>query len=144
VAQLGLGKELGIDAGLGEKNELAEVAEGGGTTVGDAVGGKGLEDALKGAMHIEVGIGAGKAGGQFGGKIGFFGSAEAAMELSVRTAEIAVGGGHAALASVGEFKVAEVVGIVLASHSGERIANTILVCQYNCSTKLSTIYPLFE
>jgi hypothetical protein len=126
VAEFGLGKELGIYAGLGQENELAEVAEGGGAAVGDAVGREGLEDALEGAMHIEVGIGAGKAGGQFGGKIGFLGGAEAAMELGVGAAKVAVGGGHAALASVGKFKVAELVGIVLASHSGERIANSIL------------------
>jgi hypothetical protein len=55
--------------------------------------------------------------------------------------EVAVGGGHAALASVGEFEVAEVVRIVLASHSGERIANMILVCQYNDIIILGTIYP---
>lgn len=100
-----------------------------------------MKHALQGAMNVEIGVGARKAGAKFGGKVGFDGSGAAAVQLGVRMAEVAVGGGHAALASVGEFKVAEVVRIVLASHSGERIANMILVCQYDDIIILNTIYP---
>ena len=100
-----------------------------------------MKHALQGAMHVEIGVGTSKAGAKFGGKVGFDGSGAAAVQLGVRMTEVAVGGGHAALASVGEFEVAEVVRIVLASHSGERIANMILVCQYNDIIILGTIYP---
>lgn len=100
-----------------------------------------MKHALQGAMNVEIGVGTSKAGAKFGGKVGFDGSGAAAVQLGVRMAEVAVGGGHAALASVGEFKVAEVVRIVLASHSGERIANMILVCQYDDIIILNTIYP---
>jgi hypothetical protein len=37
------------------------------------------------------------------------------MKLGVGAAEVAVGGGHAALASIGKFEVAKVVGVVLSS-----------------------------
>jgi hypothetical protein len=144
VAEFAFGKKLRVYAGPGEKNELAEIAEGGGAAGGDAVGAKGFEDTFEGAMHIDAGIGSGKAGAELGGNVGLFGSAKAAVELGVGAAEVAVGGGHAALASVGEFKVAKIVRIVLASHSGERIANVILMCQYNGIIIYGTKYPLFE
>lgn len=122
LVEFAFGKRVGLFAGLGKEDELAEVAEGSGAARGDAVGGKGFEDALEGAMHVEAGIRAGKIDTEFGGKIFFDGSA-AAVELGVGAAEIAVGGGHGALASIRKFKMAKVARIVLSSHGhGERIA----------------------
>lgn len=122
LVEFAFGKRKGFFAGLGKEDELAEVAEGGGTSRGDAIGGKGLEDALEGAMHVEAGIRAGKVDTEFGGEIFFDGSA-AAMELGMGAAKVAVGGRHAALASIGKFKMAEVVRVVLSSHGHEeRIA----------------------
>jgi hypothetical protein len=143
VAEFAFGKQLGVYAGPGKKNELAEIAESGSAAGGNAIGAEGFKDPFEGAMHVDAGIGAGEAGAEFGGNVGLYGSVEAAVELGVGAAEVAVGGGHAALAPVGEFKVAKVVGIVLASHR-ETIANIVLSCQYNCIIILGTKYPLFE
>jgi hypothetical protein len=118
---------------------LAEVTEGSGTASGDAIGGESPEDTLEGAMDVETGIGTGEKRAEFGGKVFFDGSA-AAVELGVRAAEVAIGGGHAALASVGEFEVAEVIGVVLSSHSGERIANTYYIVNITGTVSLGTIY----
>jgi len=118
VVEFALGHGLGFFAGLGEEDELSQVAEGSGAAVADAIGGEGFEDAFEGAMHIEAGIGTGEELGEFAGEIVFGRSAALpeAVELRVGTAEVAGGGGHAALAPIGELEVAQVVGIVLSSY----------------------------
>ncbi len=100
-------------AAFGGEDDLGEVAEGGGAAGGDAVGGEGAEDAGHGAMNVV-----------FGGRIvleeadflqevcvGLVGGA--AFEDGAVGAAVAVegrDGGHAAAASIGENKVAKVVG----------------------------------
>lgn len=51
------GERLGFLTGLGEEDELAQIAEGGSATGGDPVGGEGFEDAFEGTMHVETGVG---------------------------------------------------------------------------------------
>jgi hypothetical protein len=106
--EFAFGEQLGFFAGLGEKDELAEVAEAGGAARGDAIGGEGFEDAFEGAMHIETGIGAREEDAEFGGEI-FFGAGLAAVAGAVRAAEALEGedAGHGALASIGELELAE-------------------------------------
>lgn len=77
-------------------------------------GGEGFEEAFEGTMHVETGVGCGEELAELGREILFDGSA-AAVELGMGTAEVAGGGGHAALATVGKLKLAKVVGGVLPS-----------------------------
>lgn len=107
--QFAFGEQVGFFAGLGEEDELAEVAEGGGAARGDAIGAEGLEDAFQGAMHIETGIGAGEEGAEFGGEI-FLGAGLAAVAGAVEAAEAFEGqdAGHGTVASIGELELAEV------------------------------------
>jgi hypothetical protein len=45
-----------VKTGLGEENELAEIAESGGSAVGDAIGGESFEDAFEGTMNVEAAV----------------------------------------------------------------------------------------
>jgi len=107
--QFAFGERLGFFAGLGEEDELAEVAESGGAPCGDAITGEGVKDALEGAVHIETGIGAGEEWAEFAGEI-FLDGGLAAVEGRVGAAEAVEGGdgGHAALAPIGELELAKV------------------------------------
>jgi len=106
--EFAFGEQLGFFAGLGEENELAEIAESGGAARGDAIGGEGLEDAFEGAMDIETGIGAGEEDVEFGGEI-ILGMDLAAVAGTMGAAKTLEGGdaGHTAVASVGELELAK-------------------------------------
>jgi len=71
-------------------------------------------------MNVQTGIGAGEVRAEFGGEVLFDAAPTGRLTLGVGAAEVSVGGGHAALASVGEFEVAEVEGVVLPSRSHEK------------------------
>jgi hypothetical protein len=118
----GFGKEFG--ASLGEHHELGEITEGGGATGGDALGGKSVEDHVESALNALFGksfsfqvrqvlrqIVFALDGAAFDGGV----SAAIAFERieSRKTTE----------AAIGELKLAEVEGIILALDShGESIA----------------------
>ena len=113
----GVGEVIGVLAGLlaaaGGEEELGEVAEGGGAAGGDAVGGEGAEDAGHGAMNVFFGGGIVVEEADFLQEVcvGLVGGA--GFEDGAVGAAIAVegrDGGHAAAASIGENKVAKVVG----------------------------------
>jgi hypothetical protein len=120
--QFAFGEQVGFFAGLGEEDELAEVAESGGAARGDAIGGGGLEHAFQSAMHVEAGIGAGEEDAEFGGEI-FLGAGLAAVAGAAGAAEALEAGdaGHGAVAPIGELKLAKGgVGRILSfgSHGG--------------------------
>lgn len=60
IVKIAFGERSGLLAGLRQKNELAEVAEGGGAASGDAIAGESLKDALEGTMNVETAIGTGE------------------------------------------------------------------------------------
>jgi hypothetical protein len=132
--KIGFGETgMGAETGLGEKNELAEVAEGGGAAVGDAVGRKGFEDAFEGAVDVEAAVLLREELGEFGGKVCFEGWV-GFVEVGVRGTIVADGGGQGALAAVGEGELAKIwEGSVLAFgghfcivyHNGNIIATII-------------------
>lgn len=118
VVEVSFGEaSLGVETGLGKENELAEIAEGGGAAGGDTVGGEGFEDAFEGAVNVEAAVLLGKVLCEFGGEV-FFDGRAALVDGGVGTAIVADGGGHGALAVVGEDELAEVwEGGVLALRS---------------------------
>lgn len=111
---------LGVEAGLGKQDELAEIAEGGGAPIGNAVGGHGPEDALESAVNVETTVFLGEELRKFRRKILVEGRA-GFIDFGMGAAIVADSGGHGADASVGEFEMAEVgEGGVLApsGHAG--------------------------
>jgi len=112
-----VGEVIGILAGLlaafGGEEELGEVAEGGGAACGDAVSGEGAEDAGHGAVNVVFGGGILLEEADFLQEVFVVLSGRAAFEDGAVGAAVAVegrDGGHAAAASIGELKLAKVVG----------------------------------
>lgn len=110
----------GVEARLGEKNELAEIAESGGAAIGDAVCGNGFEDALEGAVNVEAAVGFTIELGEFGREI-VFGCGGPFVNIGVGAAIVANGGGHGAGTAVGKLEVAEVGEGGVLSAGGHRI-----------------------
>ena len=84
---------LGVEAGLGNEDELAEIAEGGGAAIGDAIGGDGFEDAFEGAVDVEAAVLFGEELGEFGGEVFFDGRARF-VDFSVGAGIVANRGGQ--------------------------------------------------
>jgi len=82
-----------IEAGLGKKNELAEIAEGGGAAVGDAIGGDSFEDTFEGAVDVEAAVLFGEELREFGGEVFFDGRARF-VDFSVGAGIVANRGGQ--------------------------------------------------
>jgi hypothetical protein len=119
VANLAFGNLLGVV--LREEGQLTEIAESGGATSGNLIGGKSFEDALEGRAHIEVGVRAKKVG-DIAFEVFFDLGAAKSLHAAVGLAVAIHDGGHAALASVGKEEVAEVKG------RGLRAAGHFLHC----------------
>jgi hypothetical protein len=93
------------------QQKLGEIAEGGGTARGDAIGGEGLHDAANGAVNVLL---AGRIGSEVrqAGSGFFLGGGAEALQGGMRAAQAVTGrnGGEAAEASIGIFEIAEVKG----------------------------------
>jgi hypothetical protein len=102
---------------LGDEDQLTEIAEGGGATRGNLVGGKSFEDALEGSAHIEMGVRA-KKFADIAFEVFFDLGAAESLHAAVGLAVAVHDGGHAALASISKEEVAEVKrrGLRAASH----------------------------
>lgn len=92
------------------KEELGEIAEGGGASSGDAIGRESLHDASNGAMNLFLAGNVAGEVGQIGGEF-VVDDGTQASQRSVRTAHSVAGGngGVAADASIGIFESAKVV-----------------------------------
>ena len=116
------GEDLGLDgpvagfsscAMLGLHKEVADISEGGSALGRDAVGGEGLEEFAEDVIDIDLGDEIAGGACEFFDEI-VFAVKGAAVDGGVVEAEAVVFwmSGHGAEFAVGEFKVAEVIGIV--------------------------------
>jgi hypothetical protein len=113
----GVGEVVGgladLLAAFGGEDDLGEVAEGGGASRGDAVGGEGAEDTGHGAVNVVFGGRIVVEETDFEQEVFVVLGGRAAFENGAVGAAVPVegrDGGHAAAASIGEYEVAKVKG----------------------------------